>query len=73
MENEQIDRKAHALLKAVDVANILNVSKSFAYQLMGQGKLRTVRINGARRVRMSDLFSFIEASLSPPPDLSVDS
>lgn len=47
------------LLKASDVAIILNVSRTFAYQLMRQGKIPTVRIIGARRVRPSDLDNFI--------------
>lgn len=54
------------LLKASEVAEILNVSKAFAYQLMQQGKIRTVVMQSARRVRPKDLAAFIEASLNPP-------
>ena len=53
------------LLKGVEVAELLNVSKAFAYRLMQQGKIRTVAIEGARRVRPSDLRSFIESNLAP--------
>jgi excisionase family DNA binding protein len=53
------------LLTAVEVARILNVSRAFAYQLMRQGKIRTVFIAGARRVRPEDLSLFIQSNLSP--------
>ena len=53
------------LLTAVEVASVLNISRAFAYQLMQRGKIRTVCIEGARRVRPEDLRSFIENSLQP--------
>ena len=53
------------LLRASDVAEILNISKAFAYQLMQQGKIRTVVIQSARRVRPVDLWDFIEENLNP--------
>ena len=54
------------LLKATEVAEILSISRAFAYQLMKQGKIRTVVIKGARRVRPEDLKIFIDTSLFPP-------
>jgi len=53
------------LLRAVDVAQVLNVSRAFAYRLMQQGKIRTVAIAKTRRVRPVDLQDFIEKSLVP--------
>jgi excisionase family DNA binding protein len=53
------------LLRAVEVAEILSISRAFAYQLMQQGKIRTVIIDRARRVRPEDLRTFIEKNLSP--------
>ena len=53
------------LLKATEVAEILNVSKAMAYQLMKQHKIPTVHIEGARRVRPVDLISYIEQNLTP--------
>ena len=52
------------LLKAEEVAQILNVSRAFVYHLMKHGKLRAVVIEGARRVRPSDLKMYIEENLS---------
>lgn len=53
------------LLKAKDIAEILNVSRAMAYQLIQQGKIRSVQIGTARRVRLQDLEFFIEDNLSP--------
>jgi excisionase family DNA binding protein len=52
------------LLKAVQVAEILNVSRAFAYQLMQKGIIPTVKILGSRRVRLTDLLRFIQESVS---------
>lgn len=46
------------LLKATDVAKILNISRSFAYRLMRTGNIPTVRFGRAVRVRPSDLEEF---------------
>jgi excisionase family DNA binding protein len=57
------------LLRATEVAQILNVSRAFAYRLMQQGKIRTVVIAKARRVRPVDLQDFIENCLAPAQNL----
>ena len=57
--------QAGKLLKATEVAELLNVSRAFAYRLMQQGKIRTVVIGGAKRVRPEDLNTFIENNLTP--------
>lgn len=51
------------LLKAKEIAEVLNISKAFAYQLMKRGEIPTVQIGTARRVRPADLESFIENNL----------
>lgn len=57
------DQKIHisleALLNGDDVARILKVSRSFAYQLMRHGKIPTVRFGRNVRVRPEDLNRFI--------------
>ncbi|UYN92924.1 MAG: helix-turn-helix domain-containing protein [Anaerolineales bacterium] len=53
-----------SLLKASQVAKILNISRAFAYQLMQKGILPTVKILGARRVRPEDLNRFIQERVS---------
>jgi excisionase family DNA binding protein len=52
------------LIKATDVATILNISRAMAYRLMQQGAIRTVCIGTARRVRSEDLQSYIEDNLT---------
>ena len=49
------------LLKAEDVASILNISLGFAYQLMKQEKIPTLRLGRAVRVRPEDLNRYIDS------------
>ena len=48
------------LLKANEVAEILNVSRSYVYFLMKSGQLPTVRIGRSVRVHPRDLKEYIE-------------
>ena len=59
------------LLKGNDVARMLNISRAFAYQLMRQGKIPTVRFGRSVRVRIEDLMSFITAN-SDNPNWEID-
>ncbi len=52
------------LLNANDIATILNVSKTFAYKLMRDGEIPTVKILKARRVREEDLRQYINHNIS---------
>ena len=60
MTSENIEK----LLKAVDVAEILNVSRALSYQLLQNGDIPTVRINRAVRVRPMDLEDYIQKRLN---------
>jgi excisionase family DNA binding protein len=51
------------LLKGEEVADILQVSRSFAYQLLRQGDIPVVRLGRAVRVRAEDLQRFIESNV----------
>ena len=53
------------LLKATEVAEILNISRSTSYQLIRSGQIRSVHIGRARRVRPTDLSDYISKNLSP--------
>ena len=53
--------KSNQLLKGKDVAHILNVSQSFAYQLMRREEIQTVRMGRSVRVRPEDLDAYIAA------------
>ena len=54
----------HSLLKATEVAEILNISQSKAYRLMQTRELPTVSIGTARRVRPVDLHNYINQNLA---------
>ena len=53
------------LLTAKEVAEILNISKAFAYKLMQTGQLTTICIGSSRRVRITDLEDFIFRNTQP--------
>lgn len=57
-------RLPEPLLKATEVAKILNVSRAYAYQLMHRREIPTVKIGGARRVRLEDLKRYIRENIS---------
>lgn len=48
------------LLKAVEVAQILNISRSLAYRLLQEGIIPVIRIHQAVRVHPRDLQQYIE-------------
>lgn len=47
------------LLKASDVAGILNISKALAYRLIRSGDIPVVRVSHAVRVKASDLEEYV--------------
>ena len=52
------------MLKATEVAKILNVSRSHAYKLMKTNQIPSIRIGSARRVRDIDLQNYIQQNRS---------
>ena len=56
------------LLKATEVAEILNISLPMAYRLIQIGKIRAVQIGKGRRVRPQDLRQYIESNLTTEPE-----
>jgi excisionase family DNA binding protein len=54
--------RVNTLLKAKDIAEILQISRAMAYNLMQRGEIPTVRIGKARRVRPEDLIKYIESN-----------
>ena len=62
-QNSEI-KQLEVLLKADDVARVLNISRSFAFQLMQRGDIRTVKIGRSVRVRPADLENFIVSNCS---------
>jgi excisionase family DNA binding protein len=52
------------LYRAEQVAEILQVSKPYVYQLIREDKIPSIKMGKSVRVRPSDLEAFIEASLT---------
>ena len=52
------------LLRGKDVAEILNVSIPFAYRMMRRGDIPTIRLGRSVRVRVEDLETFINDTLT---------
>ena len=52
------------LIRADEIAEILQISLSFAYRLMQRGDIKTVRLGRAVRVKFEDLDEFIERNRS---------
>ncbi len=53
---------AQRLLTGAEVADILNISKPYAYRLMQTGEVPVVRMGRCVRVRPEDLQRYIEAN-----------
>jgi excisionase family DNA binding protein len=51
------------LLKAEEVAELISVSRSFAYALMQTGQIPTIHLGRSVRVRPEDLEEFIQLNL----------
>lgn len=49
------------LLTPEDAANLLSIGRSKLYELIGDGRLASVRIGASRRVPMSALVEFVES------------
>ncbi len=57
--------KIEKLLRGNEVARLLNISRSRAYNLMQTGVIPTVHIGKSRRVRPKDLKAYIEKNIYP--------
>ena len=55
-----LESGTNSLLKAAEVAKILNISRSLTYRLFQEGKIPTIRINKAVRVMPKDLITYIQ-------------
>lgn len=54
--------RVNNLLKAKEVAEILQISRAMAYNVMLRGEIPTVKIGKCRRVRPGDLVKYIESN-----------
>lgn len=61
-----VDSANVRLLRLVEVAERLSISKSMAWKLVACGQLRSVRIGRAVRVRPRDLDEYIAGAVRDP-------
>jgi excisionase family DNA binding protein len=61
---QKLDLNSSKLLRANEVARILDVSPALIYRLIQKGHLKAVRIGSARRVLAEDLAKFIKENTS---------
>jgi excisionase family DNA binding protein len=52
---------ARLLYRVTDAADALSLSRAKVYELITSGALRSVRIDGASRIRAADLEAFVES------------
>jgi excisionase family DNA binding protein len=52
---------ARLLYRVTDAAEALSLSRAKVYELITSRALRSVRIDGARRIRAADLEAFVES------------
>lgn len=52
------------LVSARAAADLLGISKTLMYQLLGRGEIPSVRIGSSRRVAVDDLRVYVEANKS---------
>ena len=52
---------ARLLYRVTDAAEALSLSRAKVYELITSGALRSVRIDGAHRIRAADLEAFVES------------
>ncbi len=52
------------LYTAAELAKILKVSRSFAYNLMRIGEIRHVRLGRLRRIRQSDITEYVKKQVN---------
>jgi excisionase family DNA binding protein len=59
LDEQVLARVTPMLFTAVEAAEQLGISRSTIYALMNCGRLRSVRIGAARRIRRQDLVEFV--------------
>jgi excisionase family DNA binding protein len=63
-DTDMFNNQTQVLLRARDIAFLLNISLPYAYRLMQTGEIRTVKMGRSVRVRKEDLIDFIKSNMS---------
>ena len=65
--------ESQKLLKVIEVARILNISRSLVYRLIHTGKIPHIRISQAVRIHQNDLDKFVEGNRTNAKPYSIHS
>ena len=60
-----MDEQRHEYLKVPEVAEVLRIARSRAYELVGSGEIPTVRIGRSVRVSRKELDRWLEEQRQP--------
>jgi excisionase family DNA binding protein len=60
-----MDEKQHEYLKVPEVAEVLRIARSRAYELVGEGEIPSVRIGRSVRVSRRELDRWLEEQRQP--------
>jgi excisionase family DNA binding protein len=61
----QVDTQRHEYLKVPEVAEVLRIARSRAYELVGNGEIPSVRIGRSVRVSRRELEKWLEEQRQP--------
>lgn len=65
--NHHEPRPAESLYTAEEAASVLGKSRTFIYDEINAGRLRSVKVGRSRRIVASDLSDYIRGRHSAPP------
>jgi excisionase family DNA binding protein len=60
-----VDEQQHEYLKVPEVAEVLRIARSRAYELVGSGEIPSVRIGRSVRVSRKELENWLEEQRHP--------
>lgn len=60
-----MDKKQHEYLKVPEIAGVLRIARSRAYELVGSGEIPSVRIGRSVRVSRKELERWLEEQRQP--------
>jgi excisionase family DNA binding protein len=60
-----VDEQRHEYLKVPEVAEVLRIARSRAYELVGSGEIPSVRISRSLRVSRKELDRWLEEQRQP--------
>ena len=73
MEAELSATESRLLLRPAEAAEVLSISRSTLYSLLGRGEIESVRVGGCRCIPVKALEVYIDRLRAGRPDPNADS